>query len=178
MQFPPSLFWDFSTDFYRLSAVEDSCLALQEKYQLNVNLILFCYWLAKNKQLLSIEQWQQIISISLPWEEIIKPLRQSRKLINHSTIAWPLDFKKESGDNITQIEINTERMQQLSIEQAFQQMQLVATSEDLDTLIKKNISRYLQALNIDTSLETIKAELDIVSTAFSTYQENKKTIAL
>ena len=179
MQFPQSLFWNFSLNFYQLPEVEKSCLSLQEEHQLNVNLILFCYWLAlENHQQLSLEQWQQLISASLPWEEIIKPLRQSRKLIKHSPIAWPNNFIKETGNGISTIEINTEHMQQLSIEQAWQQMDTSAIQEEIEAIAHYNISQYLKAANNDVSTESIKNELEKLSKACAEYQTINKTIAL
>lgn len=40
-------FWDFSLRFYANEAVQQICLVLQDHYHLNVNVVLFCCWLAQ-----------------------------------------------------------------------------------------------------------------------------------
>ena len=37
-------FWRFSTRIYRLDRVADSCLALQDRFGVDVNMMLFCCW--------------------------------------------------------------------------------------------------------------------------------------
>lgn len=179
MQFPDSEFWNFSIGFYANPEVESTCLNLQDQYHLNVNLILFCYWLAENKQEpLDKEQWTQLLSAAQPWEEIIKPLRQSRKMISHSSIAWPSDFKIETGKHVSNIEINTEHMQQLSIEQAWRQMNCIECDKSHLDIINNNLNAYLISKNSEFTVDSISNETDTLLNTFLDYQENKKTIAL
>ena len=179
MQFPESEFWNFSIGFYAKTEVESTCLNLQDLYHLNVNLILFCYWLAENKQEpLDKEQWAQLLSAAQPWEEIITPLRQSRKMISHSSIAWPSDFKIETGKHVGDIEINTEHMQQLSIEQAWRQMNCSESDKSHLDIITNNLNTYLVSINSEFTVDSISNEADTLLKSFLDYQENKKTIAL
>lgn len=179
MQFPDSDFWDFSISFYANADVESTCLTLQDQYNLNVNLILFCYWLAENKQEpLEKKQWSQLLSAAQPWEEIIKPLRQSRKMINHSSIAWPSDFKIETGKHVSNIEINTEHMQQLSIEQAWRQMNCSESDKSYLDIITNNVKNYLVTIDSEFTVDSVSNETDTLLKVFLDYQENKKTIAL
>jgi len=163
MQFPDSDFWDFSIEFYKKADVEQSCLSLQDIYSLNVNLILFCFWLGLNKKnKLEQDQWQQLILASLPWEEIILSLRQSRRMIKHSSIAWPPDFKQETSSSVSKIELNTERMQQLSIEQAWNQLDHTVSDDTSENIIRHNIGEYLQASQKDTTLANIEKDLSVL----------------
>jgi uncharacterized protein (TIGR02444 family) len=179
MQFPESDFWDFSIDFYSVKEVEKNCLNLQDKFELNVNLVLFCYWLAiKKKNIANEHQWQQLFSATLPWEEIIRPLRLSRKMINHSSIAWPADFKVETKKSVSAIEINTEHMQQLSIEQAWQQMGITKSEKSYEDIINNNIKNYLKAIESKFTIDAISNETNSLLEACLEYHENSKTIAL
>lgn len=179
MQFPNSDFWDFSNDFYAHKEIESTCLTLQDKYDLNVNLILFSCWLTINKNsILDKQQWLQLYSATLPWEEIIKPLRQSRRMINHSSIAWPSDFKAETGKTVSTIEINTEHMQQLSIEQTWLQMTLQSSQANAKEIITENIKTYLVVINSDVTINDFTNELDCLLQACVNYQTNKKTMML
>ena len=40
----PELFWQHSLQHYAQPGVADACLALQDNYQVNVNLLLFYHW--------------------------------------------------------------------------------------------------------------------------------------
>jgi len=160
MQFPDSDFWDFSIEFYKNSDIEKTCLNLQDNYSLNVNLILFCFWLCiKHKAKLENEQWQQLIATSLPWEEIITSLRKSRRILKRSPVALPSDFKQETSDGVSKIELNTEHMQQLSLEQEWQKMPKTSSDDTIDNIIRHNIKNYLEATQHDIALEDIEKEL-------------------
>ena len=50
---PGSPFWRFSLAFYRLPAVADACIALQEQAGVDVNLLLFLLWQATRGRELS-----------------------------------------------------------------------------------------------------------------------------
>lgn len=178
MQFPDSDFWDFSIRFYTQPEVENHCLSLQEKYQLDVNSVLFAFWLASEKNtVLNVQQWHQLLSVSLPWQEIIKPLRKSRVLLKDAAIAWPADFQHETRGSISQIEINAEHMQQLAMEKYFSEMSPEPCSMTLDEMIRCNLSNLLGALNQDTSLGMIEAEISPLLEIIQNDQDSKKIIA-
>ncbi|MGI9492931.1 MAG: TIGR02444 family protein, partial [Geminicoccaceae bacterium] len=46
MDWPESPFWDYSLSLYGRPGVEQACLELQRRHGLNVNLLLFAFWLA------------------------------------------------------------------------------------------------------------------------------------
>jgi len=178
MQFPDSDFWNFSIRFYAQAEVETICLDLQNQHQLDINTVLFVFWLAAEKNtVLSTEQWQQLLSVSLPWQEIIKPLRKSRVLLKDATIAWPVNFQHETKDSISQIEINAEHMQQLAMEKSFSNMTIEASSVSADQQIKNNILNLLDACNNNITYEMIKTNIKRLHDVFQADQDNKKIIA-
>jgi len=179
MQFPESNFWNFSIDFYRLPDIKKSCLVLQDNYQLNVNLVLFCHWLALNKQqVLSLEQWNLLVETARPWEEIIINLRKSRRMITDSSIAWPTDFKQETSSGVSSIEINTEHMQQLAIEQAWKAFNVSVSEDSQQEILQHNIKNYLTASDSQFSIEQLQAELSSIEQAGIDFQLNNQTMAL
>jgi len=179
MQFPESNFWNFSINFYQISDIEKSCLALQDNYQLNVNLILFCHWLALNKQqALSQSQWQILVAAAQPWEDIIQTLRKSRRMITNSSIAWPTDFKQETSNGVSSIEINTEHMQQLSIEQAWKAFDITECEDSPLEILQHNIKNYLIASDSQFTIEQLQKELDTIEQASIDFQLNNQTMAL
>ncbi len=178
MQFPDSEFWDFSIRFYSQPEVEKTCLVLQNDFELDVNCILFIYWLAsKQHTILSTKQWSQMISISLPWQEIIKPLRKSRQLIKHSTIAWPAEFQQETRTCISEVEINAEHMQQLAMEKLLQDLEPKISDDSLEHQITTNFSNMFSALNNEMTAEKIDGQITSLISLLPDDQENKKIIA-
>lgn len=174
MQFPDSDFWQFSIHFYQIEGVEQSCLELQNRFNLNVNLILFCYWLAlEKKQTLTIKQWIQLIDTASGWDEINHSLRASRNTIKHSVISWPEDFKQQTIRAVLDIELCTEHMQQLSLEQCWKKMDTSHTSDSCESSVSNNINSYLSASRRDIADEIIKPQLLALSNASRVYMKSK-----
>ena len=46
--FPSGEFWDFSVTLYGRPGVAPACLELQERRGLDVNVLMFCLWLAQS----------------------------------------------------------------------------------------------------------------------------------
>lgn len=73
-------FWDFSNQIYERKGVARLCLRLQDDYQLDVNLLLFCCWSAHFEPEVSKEAWQRILKFSNQWKsQVVQPLRNARK---------------------------------------------------------------------------------------------------
>ena len=53
-------FWDFSNQLYDKDGVTEICLNLQEELEVDVNLVLFCYWIAYFKHGPSVAEWTKI----------------------------------------------------------------------------------------------------------------------
>jgi len=163
MQFPDSDFWDFSIGFYNNADVEKSCLSLQDNHSLNVNLILFCFWLGlKHKEKLEHKQLQKLINISLPWEEITVSLRKSRLMLKHSPIAMPADFKQETNEGVCKLELNTEHMQQLALEQEWKKIKSTPSDEKSEDIIRHNIKTYLRATQHNIAAEAVENEIRVL----------------
>lgn len=71
----PSLqksFWNFSLNLYDNPTIEEACAALQERYQININLVFFCCWLSKeNFRALTPEELEAILVRVTPWNRRI-----------------------------------------------------------------------------------------------------------
>ena len=44
-EFPDHPFWDFSLRVYGSEGVPEACLVLQERHGIDVNVLLYCFWL-------------------------------------------------------------------------------------------------------------------------------------
>ena len=74
-------FWAFSTGLWRAPDVEAACLRLQDEMGLDINIILFLCWLAR-------EGWGPLdepliracMDVAAPWQSgVVQPLRQLRR---------------------------------------------------------------------------------------------------
>lgn len=75
----PQKFWNFSLELYDAEGVATACLELQDTYQLDVNLILFCFWHGSAYGKIDPELLQNVIGFSIPWRSgVVQPLRSAR----------------------------------------------------------------------------------------------------
>lgn len=81
--FLPHPFWNFSLEIYSAEGVAEACLDLQERRGCDVNILLFCCWLAASgRPTLTAERLRTILAVSDVWQaEIVRPLRQVRRLL-------------------------------------------------------------------------------------------------
>ena len=56
--------WEFSLSVYGKSGVPDACLTLQNSHCLDVNLVLFCLWLATDSRRLAGAEVEEAIALS------------------------------------------------------------------------------------------------------------------
>jgi uncharacterized protein (TIGR02444 family) len=106
-------FWRFSLHFYRQAGVSDACIALQDECGIDVNLLLFLFWLAAGRQRLSAEEVKKLDDSVRDWRDLtIIPIRDARrKLKGAATLVAP--GKQEAfRTKVKAIELNAERLQQ------------------------------------------------------------------
>lgn len=116
MNFPDSDFWNYSVQVYQIPQVEHACLTLQNNFQADINLLLYCCWVGEHKVKLSSGNIQQLIQAVQPWQSIIQPLRDSRRLLKNEATILDNDIAKETRNNLIEMELNAEHMAQLAIE--------------------------------------------------------------
>ena len=75
----PQKFWTFSLELYDAQGVAAACLELQDAYQLDVNLILFCFWHGSAYGKIDQELLQNVLEVSIEWRcGVVQPLRSAR----------------------------------------------------------------------------------------------------
>ena len=84
-------FWRFSLHFYRHHGVSDACIALQDEQGVDVNLLLFLFWLADDSRLLSADEVKKLDDAVRDWRNLtIVPIRDTRrKLKGAATLVEP-----------------------------------------------------------------------------------------
>jgi len=159
MNFPDSELWTFSEQTYALPDVEDSCLKLQNDFDADINIILYCIWVAEKSVLLSQDDIQLLIKTTEPWQKtILRPLRDARKMMKQHIIAMPSDMLDQTVNNLGEMELNAEHMSQLALEKIIN-FNKIPDKAELSTIecTSSNLSEYFQ------QLESIAATSDLTS---------------
>jgi uncharacterized protein (TIGR02444 family) len=155
-------FWRFSLHFYRQAGVSDACIALQDDCGVDVNLLLFLFWLAAEHQLLSADEIKQLDDKVRDWRNLtIVPIRDTRrKLKGTPTLVDPI--KQEAfRTKVKAIELDAERLQQEALYAVTQSGPLGAQAAP-PAAVRANVAAYERALRISFP----KASVDVLLGAF------------
>lgn len=108
-----SPFWRFSLGFYRRPGVADACLALQEEAGVDVNLLLFLLWHARQCRELSQSEVAELEAQVGPWREMtVVPLRAVRRALKSPPSLVPAATAEAFRTRIKAVELEAERLQQ------------------------------------------------------------------
>ena len=99
--------WRFSLSIYALPEVSNWCLRLQDKYQLDVNLLLYTLWRGSRGELLGAGQLAQLESAVAVWRsQVLLPIRALRRQLKGIAEVEP------TREQLLQVELSAEQQQQ------------------------------------------------------------------
>jgi uncharacterized protein (TIGR02444 family) len=108
-----SPFWRFSLQFYRLPKVADACIALQEDASVDVNLLLFLLWHARQRRRLSTADVAALEAKIGPWRDLtVIPLRGVRRALKSPPALVAAPAAEAFRNRIKAVELEAERLQQ------------------------------------------------------------------
>lgn len=92
--------WKFSLVIYSQDGVQEECLALQERFALDVNLLLFCAYMGGTGVTLSADDLQGASAAVADWHrDVVRPLRTARRALKpiaaDAAQALRADVKKD-----------------------------------------------------------------------------------
>ncbi|MCZ4280845.1 TIGR02444 family protein [Kiloniella laminariae] len=109
---PHNPFWNFSLESYKQPGVAPACLVLQDKHDLDVNLLLFCCWAGLCSRLLSaIELTGMIAGVEAWRDRVIEPLRDVRRWIKQENTQG-FRQSEELRQGVKDLELWAEALQQ------------------------------------------------------------------
>jgi uncharacterized protein (TIGR02444 family) len=149
LAWPANAFWDYALRLYRREGVEAACLDLQERHGLDVNVVLFCCWLA-SRGIEAEPGWlKAVIAAVNPWHaDIVQPLRAVRRRLKaqlaepqpgNVAARWP-ELTAELRQRLLGLEIDGERLEQLLLAELA--ANLGATATPGVDLALRNLCRY------------------------------------
>ena len=126
------LLWQNCDDIYLKH--QQICLELQDKHQVNVNLLLLAIWLDQQSHLLSLQQWQTLQQDTLKWESrVLLPYRKLRRLSKSCLAA-------DEYQQMLDVELMLERKSQKLILHSLNQLAWQGESH--------NLASYLSLFNL------------------------------
>jgi uncharacterized protein (TIGR02444 family) len=133
--------WDYCLEVYARPGVEQACLALQDDYGLDVNLLLLSCWLGEQQRPFNNDLLTQLLQMSTQWQrELIAPLRSSRRWLKHQGGAL-----SQLRENIKAVELQAEREYIAALEIA----SASASTGNADAIT--NTLHYLEAMRCPTN---------------------------
>jgi uncharacterized protein (TIGR02444 family) len=156
----PQKFWTFSLELYDAEGVAAACVELQDAYQLDVNLILFCFWHGSAYGKIDQELLQNIIKLSIEWRSgVVQPLRSARSWMKlNSNPSDQFDSLREriKADELMAEKFQIERIANLTL--VFNKgRKCVLSNDDAE----ENIDSLLVAVKIERD-EKIASALEII----------------
>lgn len=172
MDYPNSEFWNFSTQTWMLPDIEKVCLDLQNEFDVNVNILLYCCWIGNKKLSINDDDLQMLLDTTQPWQTIIKPLRDSRKMMKQSLLAMPSEMVDQTLNNINEMVLNTEHMEQLALEKTLNLANVSpCSSQSSIECSLTNLVTYLSSIEKISSTENLMPQLSELLNAI--YQDEE-----
>lgn len=176
-------FWDFSVRTYRSEGVPDACLALQNEYGADVNMLLYCAWVGAVLGAFDGELYTAASGFSRDWaESVVIPLRSARTWMKHTgctTDPMPADGCMQLRDEIKGVEFAAEKLQQ----QVLESLVTVAgrngdAAETVLADVVANLHLYSESAGFDVNGD-VRGKLGVIlQAAFPNYSGDAVTQAL
>jgi uncharacterized protein (TIGR02444 family) len=111
-----SRFWRFSLSVYADAGVQAECLDLQDRFGIDVNLLLFCAYVgAGHGALLPQPVLQEAAGLIADWHNtIVRSLRTARRALKQFAADRPAAAELRGG--VKAAELEAERLEQLMLE--------------------------------------------------------------
>ncbi|MFQ5635183.1 MAG: TIGR02444 family protein [Gammaproteobacteria bacterium] len=118
--FQDNPFWEYSLSIYGEPGVADACIFLQDKFGLDVNLLLFCVWFAASgRGPLEAADIDDCIKRTRDWRSrVVEPLRAIRRACRDEPLGVPEFLLQVFQPLMRDIELDAEHVEQLVLAEA------------------------------------------------------------
>lgn len=167
--FPPNEFWDFATRLYARGQAKEACLELQDHRGLDVNVILFCCWVASSGRggFRSGELESALESVS-PWRaHVIQVLRDLRQHLKGDVTPAPKPLSDDLRRVVVECELHSEHVEALMLHQSMVRVG-TGTFDRLQQLedSTSNLLRYLILSGISPDNRDLGSLIEVLAAAF------------
>ena len=157
-------FWNYSKKIYE--PLRATFLFLQDRFGLDVNLLLLCFWLGKYRWVLTDREFLVLIENVMPCRNhLIGPLRQARRFAKKND---DIPNSENLTTKILLIELEAERLEQMTLIEALSKFcnkhtDDVCSEAELTVL---NMKSYLKAASLPMNKEIESAFEILIDTTF------------
>lgn len=132
-EFQDNAFWDYSVAVYGKPDVADACVFLQDRYGLDVNLLLFCVWFgASGRGPLPVEEIEGCIRRTGDWRvHVIEPLRAIRRACRDQALGVPEYLLQVFRPLMREIELDAEHVEQLVLAETVRNVPSEPVADDV-----------------------------------------------
>lgn len=144
---PDNPFWKFSLAVYLSPGVGDECLAVQEAHGVDVNVLLFCAWLAHARKVALTQQDIDAIrgEVGVWHDSAVKPLRGVRRYMKNV----PGGDVAALRTRVKAAELEAEQVEQAMLFSFAETQWLREGEAALSDALWANLETYLRALGYD-----------------------------
>lgn len=134
-------FWVFSLRVYEAPAVEAECLAMQDAFGIDVNLLLFCAWLAAERGIaLNASDLQNCETEVSEWHDrAVRPLRAARRAMKGLAEAENIRAQ------VKILELTAERLEQELLHGFAMRRWPARAATTASDLLRSNVDLFLRA---------------------------------
>jgi uncharacterized protein (TIGR02444 family) len=140
-----SPFWRFSLQIYR--SVADTCLALQDRHGVDVNVLLFLLFAAHQGRRVGRQDVHAITSAVASWSSsAVIPLRSVRRFLRAPPSVIDPEAAEALRQHVKQVELEAERLQQEGLYRFVPLEQLGTPDASQDAAARTNVEAYAAEL--------------------------------
>lgn len=151
--------WAFSLAVYDGPGAAPACLALQDRHDADVNLLLFCLWAGVRGKALSQAELRQLAAVAAAWqEEVVKPLRAARRRLKGEADDAAQDLRAK----VIELEIEAERQEQVRLAGAL----TLAAAAPEPRAAAANLLGYLALLQVEPDAADLADLATLLTNAF------------
>lgn len=158
--FPPNPLWDYVTRLYAKENVRQACLELQDRHDLDVNILLFCCWnAASGRGKFTNNELESGLDRVAEWRQnVILRLRDLRKYLKENAEPAPSRLTGSLRHVIVESELFSEHMEVLILSEAVDRPGTGSFDLDQQALDGAgNIAAYIELL--ECSLQQTDSQL-------------------
>ena len=159
-------FWDFSLKFYNQNNIASSCIALQDNVGADVNILLYCCWVAsEGAAVIKPAEFNEIIEALEPWQSsVVQALRQIRRDMKRHKMLSLGKMSEDLRQSIKVCELESEKLEQVILYQSGQRLFIgdsVQSPKKIDNA-KNNLRNYIRIIS-GSILETTENLIQKIS---------------
>lgn len=143
-------FWDFSLRAYRRNGVAEACIRLQDRHDVDVNLLFYFHWLATVRpDALGDSEIGVIVAETDDWRRgVVMPLRAIRRRMKSGFDGFASDAVDDLRNEVKRLELQSERQEHDFLFARESPDRSEASAKACAVRAAENVSGYFRSLEV------------------------------